>query len=196
MLARSGNGLGKRDDGDETSSRTGLRRRRATPEWRSRYECDLLRMLPPNCDLLSRAPPMLTGQCWPSCSIRSRSPRRRDLVRSDQWRDGDGAPIRPGLRRRNRWRTPAAYWSLELAEKINNYLNILRIDKSSAPPASPRRPKNRQMRGRTRKDAGTSGKVLGEAGLGSGGVILFQIPNRLGNKVEFAICYCKLWKFL
>jgi hypothetical protein len=42
--------------------------------------------------------------------------------------------------------------SLELAEKLNNYLNIYRIDKSSEPPAC-RGSKIRQMRSRPSKDA-------------------------------------------
>jgi hypothetical protein len=36
--------------------------------------------------------------------------------------------------------SPTACWSLKLAEKINNYLNILRIGKSSQPPPSTRLP--------------------------------------------------------
>ena len=44
---------------------------------------------------------------------------------------GDGSTHVPGRG------SPAARWSLELAEKVSNYLNICRIHKSSRSPASP-----------------------------------------------------------
>jgi hypothetical protein len=71
------------------------------------------------------------------------------ILRSDQWRDLGRRTNPSSLAPAN---LTAACLSLELAEKLNNYLNIYRIDKSSQPPAS-RGSKFRQMRSRPSKDA-------------------------------------------
>jgi hypothetical protein len=68
--------------------------------------------------------------------------------------------------------------SLELAEKINNYLNIWWMDKSSEPP--PQRVagfKSGQMRGWVRKDAGGRDKIEGDVLKQTGGSVeLFHSP--------------------
>ena len=71
------------------------------------------------------------------------------ILRSDQWRDLGRRTNPSSLAPAN---LTAACLSLELAEKLNNYLNIYRIDKSSEPPAC-RGSKIRQMRSRPSKDA-------------------------------------------
>jgi hypothetical protein len=75
-----------------------------------------------------------------------------------KWGNGNGARVSPVPRRRSR---PPLTHHLELAEKINNYLNIYRIDKSSHPaPGAAANSKSwarfkfRQMRGKGKKDAG------------------------------------------
>jgi len=71
------------------------------------------------------------------------------ILRSDQWRDLGRRTNPSSLAPAN---LTAACLSLELAEKLNNYLNIYRIDKSSEPPAC-RGSKIRQMRSMPSKDA-------------------------------------------
>jgi hypothetical protein len=71
------------------------------------------------------------------------------VLRSEQWRDLGRRTNPSSLAPAN---LTAACLSLELAEKLNNYLNIYRIDKSSEPPASAGS-KVRQMRPMPSKDA-------------------------------------------
>jgi hypothetical protein len=123
-----------------------------------------------------------------------------------KWGNGNGARVSPVPRRRSR---PPLTHHLELAEKINNYLNIYRIDKSSHPaPVAAANSKSRarfkfpQMRDKGKKDAGGQNRNsnLSQAlpsGVKTGGIRLLLMistsmygirPIRISRAVLYVFC--------